>query len=76
MPVRDRIDHGRGTGPVCVCVCVGDTHVCISTCIWQTGITGQVLFFWKILEVCPQGICSEVPGPFKHTLFVFQIRGP
>lgn len=40
------------------------TLVCMSTCIWQTDVTGrQMLFFWKILEVCPQSGCFRGAGP-------------
>ena len=47
----------------------------MSTRVWQTDIIGQVLFFWKILEVHLQGVCSELLSPFRDILFVFQIRG-
>lgn len=60
---------------LCVCVC-GGTPVCNEqTCAWQTDIIGQVLFFWKILEVHLQGVCSALLSPLRYTLFVFQIRG-
>lgn len=50
---------------LCVCVCVG-AHVCMNTCGWQTDITEQMLFFWKILGMCPQGVCSGEGGCWAY----------
>lgn len=71
-----------GSVYVCICVCAlmhaymwGERMNATSTRVWQTDIIGQVLFFWKILEVHLQGVCSALLSPFRDTLFVFQIRG-
>lgn len=59
-----------------MCMCVWGAHLYVtSTCAWQSDIIEQVLFFWKILEVHLQGVCSALLSPLRYTLFVFQIRG-
>lgn len=62
---------------VCVCACAhARVHVGGNACMQRAHVYGrQVPFFWKILEVHLQGVCSELLSPFRDTLFVFQIRG-